>query len=101
MFADDLLQWLTRALFVLIFVVTGARALRRPLQANVDIALFFGALSFVIAETWVASAIDATPGRALNTLNGVLIMALPYLLLRLVDDFGDVPPWLLHGAEVG
>ena len=101
MSADNLLQWLTQALFVLIFVVTGTRALRRPLRATIDIALFFGALSVVIAEEWVAAALDATPGRTLNALNGALIMALPYLLLRLVDDFADVPRWLLHTAEAG
>jgi hypothetical protein len=101
MSADDLLQWVAQALFVLIFLVTGARAFRRPLRASIDIALFFGALSVVIAEGWVVAALDATPGRALNALNSALIMALPYLLLRLVDDFADVPRWLLHAAEAG
>src|SRR5688572_16042865 len=101
MSADDLLQWLTQALFVLIFLVTGVRALRRPLRATIDIALFFGVLSFIIAETWATTALDVTPGRALNAFNGALIMALPYLLLRLVDDFADVPRWLLRSSEIG
>ena len=101
MSADDLLQFITQALFVLIFFAVLHQAVRQPLRANVDIALLFGVLSLVIAEGWVQRALDIESNRLLTAITGSLIMALPYLLLRLVDDFADVPPWLMHGAEVG
>src|SRR5207253_182878 len=36
-----------------------------------------------------------------GTFEAALLMALPYLLLRLVADFMDVPVVLLRGAETG
>lgn len=101
MSADAFLQFVTQALYVLIFIVTLIEAVRRPVRARVDIALFFGAVALVIAEGWVVAAFDLTPPRFLTALNGALVMALPYLLLRLVNDFSVVPAPVLRAAEFG
>ncbi len=98
---DLFLQYLTQALFVLITLVVVAQAVRHPTRAKVDIALFFGVTALVIAEGWAFAALGITAGAALRALNGSLVMALPYLLLRLVSDFAAVPSRTLRAAEVG
>jgi signal transduction histidine kinase len=99
--ASSLLQYLTQALFVGVFVVVGRRALRRPRRVDVDVALLFGALSLVIAIQWLQSAVGRVPNQYQIALTGALLMALPYLMLRLLADFATVPRWLLPAAEVG
>jgi PAS domain S-box-containing protein len=97
--ADQLLQSFTQALFLGVFLVAVVRAVRRPLRANVDTALLFGAAVVSIGLTWVQQlgvAAYWAPGAA-----GALGMSLPYLLLRLLDDFVGVPRALLRLAEVG
>ena len=101
MTADQLLQALTQAVYVLIFLVVAAEAVRRPSRANVNIALLFGATALIIALGWIRTALHITLPPALTALTGALLMALPYLLLRLVDDFAAVPRLLMRGAEVG
>src|SRR5437588_7375345 len=102
MTADQLIQYLTWAVYVLIFVSALLAALRRPLRANIDIALLFAAPAFI-----VALSVAALPGIGLlqsSTLLGEidlsLLLVMAYMLLRLVDDFSDVPKWLIRGAEV-
>jgi signal transduction histidine kinase len=101
MSAYALLQYTTQAIFVVIFVVVGARAVRRPRTADVDIALLFGVLSLIIALQWLDSALGIPPGRYEIALAGSLLMALPYLMLRLLGDFAIVPTWLMRAAGAG
>jgi signal transduction histidine kinase len=101
MYADHFLQFLTQALYVAIFVVVAVQAARRPRRVHVDIALLFGAIVLIIAVEWGRVASGAPTPVPIATLVAVLLMALPYLLLRLVDDFARVPTWLLRAAEAG
>jgi signal transduction histidine kinase len=101
MSADQLVQILTQALFLLIFLHVLIRAVRAPRRANLDIALLFGVVALTIAQGWVVAALDLQRERWLETLGGALIMSLPYLLLRLVDDFADLPRPVLGFALLG
>jgi signal transduction histidine kinase len=101
MSANSLVQYGTQAIFVVVFVVVLRQAIRRPLRANVDIALLFGALALVIAQGLVTQAVDVSPSRLMTVASASLLMALPYLLLRLVDDFSKAPRLLMRGAEIG
>src|SRR5260370_19493521 len=101
MTADQLLQGLTQVLFVGVFVVAVVSAVRRPQRANVDTALLFGAAALSIALTWVQQALGIPPNGLISAVGGGLGMALPYLLLRLLDDFVGVPSAVLRLAEVG
>jgi signal transduction histidine kinase len=101
MSADQLVQFLAQALFVLIFLVVALKAVLRPWRANLDIALLFGVAGALIAESGVINALDIHAGPLLIALSSSLIIALPYLLLRLVDDFVELPPRLLDGAGLG
>ena len=101
MSAISLLQFLSQLLFLIVFVVVAVKAVRRPRRATVDTALLFGAVFVIIAESWIIGELHVTAGRLLSAVVGALLMALPYLLLRLVDDFAGVPGPLLRFAEVG
>src|SRR5438874_9866629 len=101
MTADALLNYLTQALFFAVFVLVLVRTARRPSSANVDAALFFGDLGVIVAYQWVSEAVGGTPPWWAGAALAVLLMALPYLLLRLVDDFTVVPGWLVRAAEAG
>lgn len=99
--ADQLLQYVTQGLYVLVFVVVLVETIRRPWRANIDIALFFGAISLVVAQQILDDVLTGLDNPLLHSFMAALVMALPYLLLRLVDDFADVPGWLMRVAEVG
>jgi signal transduction histidine kinase len=101
MTADRLLQWLTQLLFVVCFLAVLPRAIRSPRRAHVDTALFFGVLALIVAEQWLFALLGAQPPPLVGALVGILLMALPYLMLRLLDDFADVPTWVKRAAEVG
>jgi len=98
MSADQLLQGATQCLFVFIFIVVFINALRQPRRSTVDTALLFGAMALIIGESWALGALRLTATGVLAAATGALLMALPYLLLRLVDDFSAPPRWLMRGA---
>lgn len=95
------LQYLAQALYALVFVVVLVQAIRRPWRANVDIALFFGASAAVIAGTALVAFLGTADRPLAGAALGAFLMALPYLLLRLVRDFADVPTAITRLAEVG
>src|SRR5438552_10332130 len=101
MTADDLIQYLSWAIYVLIFVVATIRAVRRPLRANVDIALLFAVPALIVALQ-VPGELGLIPPEDpwVGAIAASLVVAMVYLLLRLVDDFSDVPVWLMRSVEV-
>ena len=101
MTALELVSLLTQAIFVLIFVLVVWGFLRRPTRTSVDIALFFGAISVAIVESLIASAFRLQQVELITDIVALLIIAMPYLLLRLVDDFSDVPFVVKRLAEIG
>jgi signal transduction histidine kinase len=100
MTALELVQLASNAVFVALAVITLAAALRRPNRSTIDIALLFGALGIVVVESRVQSAL-ALAGGWWTISVGALVMALPYLLLRLVGDFGRVSVPIRRAAEAG
>jgi signal transduction histidine kinase len=99
--ASDFVEFLTQACFVLIALVVARTAIREPIRARIDIAVFFAAIAFLVLEGWLSGVLGHEPGRLLTALNSALLVALPYLLIRLVNDFTTVPVKILRGAELG
>src|SRR5215213_9391459 len=98
MSAEQLIQYLSWALFLLVCASVSIQALRTPRRVTIDIALFFlaPALIIIIALELVLGWVQ--PGPLLSAISVILILAMAYTLLRLVDDFSDVPAWLMYGA---
>ncbi|MBK9713395.1 MAG: GAF domain-containing protein [Kouleothrix sp.] len=101
MTADQLLQYLSWTVYGLLFVIGLFNAVRRPRRVNVDIALLFSFPAALIAIT-VALALGLISGGPIpRVITSVLILSLPYLLVRLLDDFMGVAPRVKRGAEIG
>jgi len=101
MTALDLITLLSQATYVLIFLLVAWSSVRSPTPAHLDMTLFFGILAFVVAYSRVAAAIGFTPPDWFVDALIVAIIALPYVLLRLLDDFTHVPVLLKRAAEIG
>jgi len=87
---DDLLDLVTQGALLLIAVLTLADLFRHRDRARIDIALMFGALAaIVLIQGLTTVARQQAPW--LGQLGAILLLAQPYLLLRLVQHFRSVP----------
>ena len=102
MSALDLLTFVTDAIYLLIFLVVARRAIRRPTPAHIDIALLFGVIVAIILEGFAASRVLPAPSPAwVAAIPGVAAMAIPFMLVRLLDDMSAVPRSVLTIAAIG
>ena len=86
---------------MLIFISVALRAIAHPTRAHVDMTLFFGALAFVILASRIAALTGTTATPWLISLEVAVLIAMPYALLRLVDDFTQVRAPIKRVAELG
>ena len=98
-----IVQFLTDIAYVLLGIAAVGAAIRSHERARIDVAILFGALAATVAiqEIHLLSC-SGTGGcldvPAANQLTTALVLILPFALLRLVDDVGDVPRWQLWTA---
>jgi signal transduction histidine kinase len=88
--AAELVRLVTNALFLLVFAVVLRTAVAERTRASLDTALLFGAIALVIAQSQIAALLGTKLPPALGVVAALILMALPYLQLRLVDDFAGV-----------
>src|SRR3989441_2286557 len=101
MTALDLVTLLFQAVTIVLFALVTVPAVRSPMRARVDTALFFAAFAAVIAAGRVTQLLGVIAPEIVNDALVVVVMALPFLLLRLAADFGPVPPRNLRAAGAG
>jgi len=99
--ALELVSQLTEAIYVVIFLIVAWAALRRRTRTSLDIALFFGAIASFIVESRVVTTFGLQQIEFISDVVTILVIAMPYLLLRLVDDFSTVPLIANRLAEAG
>jgi len=97
----ELVRLVTNALFLVVFVGALRTALRERSRTSIDASILFGALAFVIAQSQIMALLGAQLPAALGLVSAVLLLGLPYLQLRLVDDFAGVRPLLLRACLGG
>ncbi|MEZ4553664.1 MAG: ATP-binding protein [Dehalococcoidia bacterium] len=97
----ELVQYLSDGGYLLLFVLSVTYALRWRSQLGVDIALFFGAIATVVVLAIVSRPEADSLPRAVVATQALVIMALPYLLLRLLRDLDGVATALMRGVETG
>lgn len=100
MTALELITLLSQAIYVVIFLAVGYRYLRARTPAHIDITVFFGILAFVVVESRIATALGLVQPEWFTDTVIAAVVALPYILLRLVDDFTTVPRSIKRGAEI-
>jgi len=82
------------------FAVVAIRAFRERRAASVDIALLFGTMALLVTVSRIAAVLGA-PREARLVISEALILALPYLMLRLVGDFAAIRRPIMWGAGAG
>jgi signal transduction histidine kinase/ActR/RegA family two-component response regulator len=92
----ELVRLVTNAVFLVVFLGALRTALRERSRTSIDATILFGALAFVVGQSQIAALLGAQVPAALGIVSAVLFLALPYLQLRLVDDFAGVPPLVLR-----
>jgi signal transduction histidine kinase len=100
MSADQFLTLFTQAVFVIVLAVMIRNAIRRPRRAQLDIALFFAAIVAELAIGDVETVFGLRGQPVLRAIALALIISLPYLLFRLVDDFTHQPAWLMRATAL-
>jgi signal transduction histidine kinase len=103
MSADDLIRYLSWIIYVVIFIRVLLEAIRYPLRANVNIALFFAAPALIITLNTLSlpELHILQSGTALSAVNGMLLLSLAYIVMRLVRDFTIISPWVVHLTGLG
>lgn len=96
MTAFQFLQLLSELLFIFTACVVTIKAIRRPWTANVDTALLFDIMALIVVMSLFDEWRAIVPGRIEGAVVTSLLMALPYLLIRLVGDFAVLPSLLLR-----
>ena len=99
--AEELFQNLAQLLYFAIFVAVLLRARRHWTRAGLDMVLLFGVAAVIIVSTALLNLLAISGGALIQDVQAALIMALPYLLLRLLSDFTDVPLWQMRVAGIG
>ena len=94
MTAAELVQYTSDVVFVAIFVAVVGRMIRSPRRATVDAALLFGALAAVIVVSLAARATGLS-GPVTSGFTLIVLLALPFLTLRLIDDIVPLPKRVL------
>src|SRR5919204_4684534 len=92
------LQLLSDLAYLALGIAAVAAAVRSHERARIDVALLFGTLAiavFLQEAKLVTCALSVgclnVPGSTL--IQTVVVLVLPYALLRLVDDIDDIPRW--------
>ncbi len=86
---DDLLNWITQGCLLLIATLTLVDLVRHRDRARIDIALMFGALAAIVLIQGLTTVMrQQAPW--LGQFGSILLLAQPYLLLRLVQHFRTV-----------
>jgi signal transduction histidine kinase len=101
MTALELITLLSQALYVIVFLLVALRWLRARTPAHLDMVLFFAILAFAVVEARIAALLGVVAPEWFTDVLIAAVVALPYLLLRLVDDFTYVSPPLKRAAAVG
>jgi signal transduction histidine kinase len=98
MSAEELLRYLSDAGYLLVFALTLIEALRRPSRTTLDACILFGVAAGVVVISLAREAAGGEAPAAVVAFQAALIMAMPYMLLRLVADFPGMPRRLLRAA---
>jgi len=98
--ALQLVQVANDVLFAALFVLVAINAARQRTRTALDTVLLFGALAYALLQGPVLQLIGVPANPVATFIVLVIVLALPYLMLRLLADFSDVP-LLVRAATAG
>ncbi|HSJ00105.1 MAG TPA: ATP-binding protein [Patescibacteria group bacterium] len=94
MTALELISLINQVLFIGLFGVVLWHALRRRSRASWNTALLLGSVAVAVAISRVAGWFGLADEPAVSSLTLILLNAVPFAMLRLVDDFSGSPRWV-------
>ncbi len=96
-----LIQYVTWTFYVVSFLFACIQYVTHPRRVHLDILLLYGIFTFIILDSALVTLDLYRMTPLLGKINGMVFLAMPYVLMRLVDDFSGVAKPLLRLAEVG
>ena len=101
MTAAAFLQILNELVYLVVAVAVIVEAIKRPRRTSIDTALFFIALSLILELTGLSTQLGFAIPSVVSLILAALLLALPYLQLRLLDDYVGVGTWVRRSALAG
>ncbi|MDP9274685.1 MAG: PAS domain S-box protein [Chloroflexota bacterium] len=101
MTAAAFLQILNQLLYLAVAVAVIVEAARRPRRTSIDTALFFTALALILDLTGLSTQLGFAIPSTVSLGLAALLLALPFIQLRLLDDFVGVGAWTKRAALAG
>jgi signal transduction histidine kinase len=98
--AEEFFRLISELIYLAMFVIAAGALLRHRSLVALDTFLFFGVIAFLLLIGNAAEVMGVTGHPVVGDLAWIGIAALPYLLLRLVDDFRPQPIWLMLAAPL-
>jgi hypothetical protein len=99
--AAELVGLVAQLLYVAVFLRVLVDVVQRPRRANLDALLFFGILAAIVVVAQGLRAAGVTLSSAATDVLVIVVLALPYALLRLADDYRGVRSWIKLAALAG
>jgi signal transduction histidine kinase len=100
MTALELIGLINQVLFIGLFVVVLWHAMRRRTRASWNTALLLGGVALAVALSRVAGWVGLDGSPVVTALTLILLSAVPFAMLRLVDDFSGSPRWVQFAGAV-
>ena len=100
MTALQLVQGINNVLFIVIFLLVAISLYQRRTRTALDTVLLFGALAFAVLEAPILQLLGVQANAVTTAVSTLVVMLLPYLMLRLLADFAGVP-LLVRAATLG
>jgi signal transduction histidine kinase len=93
--------FLTQGVFLCVAIYVVYTTIVRPTRSNLHVLLFFSLLALIIAYAWVQRVLEVVPVSAAELISPLLVLTLPYVLLRLTYHFSTVEIRYLRLTEIG
>ena len=99
MTAYQLITLATQIIIFIIAILTTLDWLEHREHTRLDVMVMFGGLALLVFTQWATSLWGPNPWTGLA--GGILLLAHPYLLLRLIPHFRPLPRWVMWVAIGG
>jgi PAS domain S-box-containing protein len=99
--AAAFLQILNELVYLFVAAAVIVEAVRRPRRTAIDTALFFGALALLLEVSGLAGQLGVVVPQPVGLILVAMLLSLPYLHLRLLDDYLGVAEPVRRVALVG
>jgi len=99
--AAAFLQVLNALVYLAVALAVIAEAIKRPRRTSIDTALFFTAIALILEISGLSGQLGFVLPPVVTLGLAALLLGLPYIQLRLLDDFVGVATWTMRAAVGG